>query len=150
MLKDNGNIKPWEDVKVEFYPKDTQKKKYWLQILDALTKSGKGTILKDLVIFNHHIVRKSQLCSYKKHTCKEWYLTLVDANSAKSTAQGYFENLFKISNFNSKKIYLLTHNITLDTKACIFQYNISHNTLYANKMLPKFGKVISIYMVFFF
>ena len=60
MLKDNGNIKPWEDIKAEFYPKDTQKKKkYWLQIIDALPKLGKGTILKDLVIFKHHIVRKS-------------------------------------------------------------------------------------------
>ena len=65
-FNDNGNIKPWENIKIEFHLKDTQKI-YWLQIIDALSKSWKDTILKDkgntknLVIFDHHIIRKSQL-----------------------------------------------------------------------------------------
>ena len=66
LFNDNGNIKRWEDIKIEFHLKDTQKI-YWLQIIDALSKSWKDTILKDkgntknLVIFDHHIIRKSQL-----------------------------------------------------------------------------------------
>ena len=91
MFNDNGNIKPWEDIKIEFHLKDTQKI-YWLQIIDALPKSWKDTILKDkgnaknLVIFDHHIVRKSQICSLNKLTSKELYLILVNANTVKPTA----------------------------------------------------------------
>ena len=98
---------------------------------------------KNLVIFDHHIIRKSQLCSLNKLTSKELYLILVDANTVKPTAQDYFQNLFESSDFNWKKIYLLIRNTTLDTKARMFQYKVLHNTLYVNKMLFKFGKVIS-------
>ena len=63
MFNNNGKIKPWKDVKIEFNLKDTQKI-YWLQVIDALPKSWKDAILKDkrnaknLVIFDRHIVRK--------------------------------------------------------------------------------------------
>ena len=99
MFNYNGNIKPWKDLKIEFHLKDTHKI-YWLQIIDALPKTWKDIILKDkgnaknLVIFDHHIVRNSQICSLNKLTRKELYLILVEANTTKPTAQNYFENLF--------------------------------------------------------
>ena len=111
-----------------------------------MPKSWKDAILKDkgnaknLIIFDHHIVRKSQICSLSKLISKELYLTLVDANTVKPTAQDYFENLFESSDFNWKKIYILIRNTTLDTKARMFQYKVLHNTLYVNKMLFKFEK----------
>ena len=120
LFKENENVKPWKDVKIEFHLKDTQKI-YWLQIIDALPKSWKDAILKDkgnaknLVIFDHHIVRKSQICSLSKLTSKELYLTLVDANTVKPAAQDYFENLFESFDFNWKNIYNLIRNTTLDT-----------------------------------
>ena len=55
---------------------------YWLQIIDALPKTWKDIILKDkrnaknLVIFDHHNVRNSQICSLKKLTSKELYLII--------------------------------------------------------------------------
>ena len=113
-----------------------------------MPKSWKDTILKDkgnakkLVVFDH-IVRKSQICSLNQLTSKELYLILVDINTVKSTEQEYFENLFKSSSFNWKKIYFLIRNTTLDKKVRMFQYNILRFTLYVNKMLSKFGKVIS-------
>ena len=148
MLDQNGDIKPWEDIKIEFHLKDTQKI-YWLQIIDALPKSWKDVILKDkenakkFVIFDYHIARKFQTCSLSKLTSKELYLILVEANNVKPAAQDYFENLFESSDFNWKKIYFLIRNTTLDTKARMFQYKVLHNTLYVNKMLFKYGKVIS-------
>ena len=75
LLNDNGNIKPWKDLKIKFNLKDTHKI-YWLQIIDALPKTWKNIILKDkgtaksLVIFDHHIVRNSQIHSLKKLTSK--------------------------------------------------------------------------------
>ena len=142
MFNDNGKIKPWKDLKIEFHLKDTHKI-YWLQIIDALPKTWKDIILKDkgnaknLVIFDHHIVRKSHICSLKNLTSKELYLILVDANTVKPPIQDYFENLFKSSNFNWKKIYFLICDTTLDTKARMFQYKLLHNTLYVSKMLLK-------------
>ena len=148
ILHNKGKIKSWKDLKTEFHLKDTHKM-YWLQIIDVLPKTWKDIILKDkgnaknLVIFDHHIVRNSQICSLNKLTSKELYLILVEANTVKPTAQDYFENLFETSQFNWKKIYFLIRNTTLDTKARMFQYKVLHNTLYVNKMLFKFGKVIS-------
>ena len=83
-----------EDIKIEFHLRETHKI-YWLQITDALPKSWKDIILKDkvnaknLVIFDHHIVRKSQICSLNKLTSILFY-----TNTVKPTAQDYFENLF--------------------------------------------------------
>ena len=34
----NGNIKPWKNLKIEFYLIDIHKL-YWLQIIDALPKT---------------------------------------------------------------------------------------------------------------
>ena len=105
-------MKSWEDIKIEFHLKDTQKI-YWLQIIDALPKSWKDAILKNkgnaknFVIFDHHIVRKSQTCSLSKLNSKELYLILVEANIVKPTAQDYFKNLFESSDFNWKKYFLI-------------------------------------------
>ena len=77
LFNDNGNIKPWKDLKIEFHLKDTHKI-YWLQIIDALPKTWKDIILKDkgnakeLVIFAHHIVRNSQISSLNKLTIKSY------------------------------------------------------------------------------
>ena len=97
-----------EDIKLEFHLKDTQKI-HWLQIIDALPKSWKDAISKDkgnaknLVIFDHNIVRKSQICSLTELASKELYLNFFDANTVKLTAQDCFENLFESSDFNCKK-----------------------------------------------
>ena len=122
---DNGNIKSWKDLKIEFHLKHTHKI-HWLQIIDAFPKTWKDIILKDkgnaknLVIFDHHIVRSSQICSLNKRISKELYLILVEADTVKPTAQDYFENLFQTSQFNRKKIYFLIRNTTLDTKTRLF------------------------------
>ena len=74
MLNDNGNVKRWEDIKVEFHLRNTL---YCLQNVNALPKTWKDMILKDkgnarnLVLFDHHIVRKFQICSLNKLPSKE-------------------------------------------------------------------------------
>ena len=107
-----------------------------------MPKTWKDIILKDkgntkkLVIFDHHIVRKSQTFSLNKLSGKEIYLTLVDANTVKRTTKDYFGNLFESSQFNWKKIFLLIHNSTLDAKAPMFQYKVLHKIM-ENKMIMK-------------
>ena len=108
MFHDNRNIEPWKGLKIEFHLRNNHKI-YWLQIIDAFPKTWKDIILKDkgnaknLVIFDHHIVRNSQIHSLNKVTSKELYLILVVANTVKPTAQDYFENLFETSRLNWKK-----------------------------------------------
>ena len=59
MFNDNGNIKFWKDLKIEFYLKDKyiilvikikicyNHKIYLFKIIDALLKTWEDTILKD-------------------------------------------------------------------------------------------------------
>ena len=67
LFNDNGNEKPWKDLKIEIYLKNTHKI-YWLEITDALPKTWKDILWKtkglqkNSVIFGHHIERKSQIC----------------------------------------------------------------------------------------
>ena len=104
LFNDDGNIKPWKDLKIEFHIKDNRKI-YWLQIIDALLKIWKDITLKDrgnakcLAIFDHHIVRNSQNHSLNNLTSKELYLILVETNTFKPAAQDYFENLFETSHY---------------------------------------------------
>ena len=45
LLNDNGNIKPWKNIKIKFHLKDTHKI-YWLQIIDDLPKTREDIVLK--------------------------------------------------------------------------------------------------------
>ena len=103
-------MKSWKELKIEFHLKDTHKI-CQLQIIDALPKNWKDIILKDkgniknLVIFEHYIVRNSQICSLNKFSSKELYLIVVEANIVKPTTQDYFENLFEICQCNWKNFF---------------------------------------------
>ena len=59
MFNENGNIKPWENIKTEFHLKGTQRI-YWLQIIDALPKSWKDAILKDNKRVNLELIKTIQ------------------------------------------------------------------------------------------
>ena len=73
-----------------------------------LPKTWKDVILEDkgnaknLVTFDHHIVRTSQICILNRLTSKELYLILL---GVKPTVQDYFESLFETSQFNWKKYF---------------------------------------------
>ena len=74
-----------------------------------MPRTWKNIILKDkedaknLVTFDHDIVRKSQICSLNKLISKELYLFLTDTNTVRPTTQDYFDNFFEASQFNWKK-----------------------------------------------
>ena len=82
LFNDNGSIKPWNDLEIGFHLKHAHKI-YWLQNIDALPKPWKDIFLKDkgntknLVTFDHRIIRKSQICSLNELTTKEYILFLL-------------------------------------------------------------------------
>ena len=62
---------------------------------------------RNLVVFDHHIVRKYEIYSVKKYTTTMLYLTLVDNNFVRAIAQDYFENLFETSHMFQYKVYII-------------------------------------------
>ena len=73
--------------------------------MESIILKNKGNA-KNLVIFDHHIVRNCQIHSFNKLIGKEIYLVLVDVNTVEPTEQHYFENIFETFQFNRKKIYI--------------------------------------------
>ena len=63
--------------------------------MESIILKDKGNA-KNLVFFDHHIVRTSQISSLNKlkNLLLKSHLILVDANPVKPTAQDYFGNLF--------------------------------------------------------
>ena len=94
MFNDNGNIKLWEDIKIEVHHKDN-KKIYWFQIIYALTKSWKDTILKD-----------KWNAKNNKLTSRKLYLILVDVNTVKPTP---LRLLYAILNFFTTRHHIFKH-----------------------------------------
>lgn len=78
-----------------------------------MKKTSKDIIWKDkdnarnLVVFDHHIVRKYDIYSVKKYTTTMLYLTLVDNNFVRAIAQDYFENPFETSRMFQYKVYII-------------------------------------------
>ena len=148
MFKNNGELKSWNIIKNEFSLHENQKFTL-MQISDAIPRSWKHTLITNvenidnLVIHDHHLLKKNQILCLSKLSSKEIYSILLLKNESKPTSQIYFEKLLNLTNINWKDIYLLPRFVAVDTRIRIFQYKIINNVLYLNKMLFKFGKAES-------
>ena len=148
LFQNNQQIKNWDELKTEFDLIENEKF-FILQITHALPISWKEILrnytesINNLVIQDHHLIKKHQILSLNKLNSATLYEILIDANNIKPTSQTYFENLF--SNFKPdwKSIYLLPRRVTLDTNLRMFQYKLLNNVLYLNNMLFRFKKVDS-------
>ena len=147
-FENDGKTKMWEKLRTE-YNLPSSKKFVWMQIINALPKSWKETFLtnegnlNNLVIHDHHLLKKNQIYSLNKLNSKELYNIQIASNDVKPTSQLHYEQVFQSSNLEWKEIYLLPRLVTLDSNLRIFQYKLLNNILYLNKMLFKFGKVTS-------
>ena len=119
-----------------------------MQLANAIPINWKAVIRNncssaDLLLLNHHLIRKNNLTSLDKLHWWELYNILVYDAPHKPTSQVYFENLFRDQDLIWKDIYLLPRKATLDSNIRSFQYKILNNVLYLNKKLFLFGKVSS-------
>ena len=110
----------------------------WEEILQNYTAS-----INNLVIQDHHLVKKHQVFSLNKLNSATLYEILIAANKIKPTPKTYFENLFPNFKPNWKSIYSLPRRLTLVTNLRIFQYKLLNNALYLNNILFRFKKVDS-------
>ena len=120
-----------------------------MQIVNSLPQTWKEIIKNDngnsnnLVIQDHHLIKKNQIHCLIKLESKELYKIELSLSFQKPTSLKYFENLFHNFSFDWTRIFLLPRLVTLESRLRAFQYKILHNVLYLNKRLFKFQKVSS-------
>ena len=117
----------------------------WFQLIHALPREWKEPIsvhygrLENLLIQDHHIIKKNQILCQNQILTKlngnELYKIQIIIKYEKPTSQSYFEKIFKNSNLDWKAIYLLPCIATVDTTIRVFQYKLLNNVLFLNKML---------------
>ena len=116
-----------------------------MQLTNAIPLNWK-TIIKhncssaNLLLLNHHLIKKNNLISLNKLHSRELYDVLVYTSPDKPTSHVYFENLFREQELNWKEIYILPRKVSLDCNVRSFQYKILNNFLYLNKNLLIFRK----------
>ena len=94
----------------------------------------------NLLLLNHHLIKKNNLISLNKLHCRELYDVLVYTSPDQPTSLVYFENLFREQELNWKEIYILPRKVSLDCNVRSFQYKVLNNVLYLNKKMFIFGK----------
>ena len=93
----------------------------WMQLINAIYLNWK-TIIKhnsssaNLLLLNHHSIKKNNLISLYKLHCRELYNMLVYISPHKSTSQVYFKNLFRKQELKWKEIYILPRKVSLNCK----------------------------------
>ena len=148
-FKTINKLKKWDELKTEFDL--TENKKFVIaQITHALLSLQKEILrnytvgINNLVIQDHHLIKKHQIFFLNKVNSSTLCEMLTDANKIKPTSQTYFENLFRNFKPDWKSIYLLTRHVTLDTNLRLSQYKLLNNFLYLNNMLFRFKKADSL------
>ena len=103
----------------------------WLQLIHALPGEWKEAIsvhdgiLENLLIQDHHLIKKNQILCLTKFNSNELYKIQIIIKYKKPTSQSYFENFFNNSNLGWKGIYLLPRIATVDTISVFFSTNYS-------------------------
>ena len=95
---------------------------------------------KDL---DHNIYIDGENVKLEQLTTKKLYWTLVTNIQVPPSAQQKFNNLFKGHALDWKKIYMVPHKATIDTKTRSFQYKLLNRIVYTNKSLFKMKLVDS-------
>ena len=138
-----GNFKSWNVLKTEFKLAEILYFS-WMQLINPVLLNWK-TIVKqncssaNLLLLNHHLIKKNNLISLDKLHSRKLYNVLVYTSPHKPTSQVYFENIFREQELNWKEIHILPRKVSLDCNVRSLQYKVLNNVLYLNKKLFIFG-----------
>ena len=112
--------KGWLDIKTQFNLSNKQHY-FWIQSINAILKSWKkefhrhNRIPDALSVYDHRLIKKSQIHSLDQCSSKELYCLQISLNNSKTRSQLYFEDLFQIKDIDWKHVYLLPRRVTVDT-----------------------------------
>ena len=140
LFSDNGDLIPWVEASVKFSLTNHFK---WIQIVNAIPKEWKSAIKnsqfsRDICCFQQHLNRNDKMVPTGLFSSRFFYDIYIDKISIKPTSENYFNRLFG-PDISWDKIYTLPHLATVDTRTRIFQFKVSHNTLFLNARLIHLG-----------
>ena len=116
----------WEFLK-EKYILSQNMKFQWFQLIHALLREWKEAIsmhdgsLENLLIQDHHLIKKNQILCLTKLNNNELYKIQIIIKYKKPMPQSLFEKIFKNSNLDWKTLYLLPYIATVDMTIHVFQ-----------------------------
>ena len=136
LFTNNGNFISWNDASRKFKLSNYFK---WIQIIHAIPTNWKALVKNSVVnlencCFKQHLVKGGKLFPINMLNTRFLYDIFIDNISIIPTSQRYFDRLFG-PDLKWEKIYTLPHLVTVDTNARIFQFKLSHNTLFLNSRL---------------
>ena len=140
LFTNNGNFISWTEASRKFKLRNYFK---WIQIIHAIPSSWK-VIVKNSVVnpdnccFDQHMIKNGKLFPINMLNTRFFYNIFIDKISIAPTSQRYFDRLFG-PELKWDKIYTVPHLVTIDTCARIFQFKLSHNTLFLNSRLFHLG-----------
>ena len=143
-MKENGEIKSWDDIKNEFKLEQGLYFK-WMQLVNAKPSNWKNNLrLSDtnspnLILLDHHLVKSNSLFSIEKLESGELYWIMNSSRNNRPTSQIYFEKKFDSKELEWRVIYTLLRKVTTNTYLRSFQYKVLNNVLYLNEKLFDFG-----------
>ena len=117
----------------------------WQQCFHSIPRSYKNSIQSDLgrsrvfCEFNPHLLNKAKIVPINKLSAKYFYIMDINSIFEEPTSQKTLINRLGCENLPWKDIYLLPRKLTTDTYSRVFQFKCSHNILYLNNRLYKFG-----------
>ena len=117
-----------------------------MQLLHAIPKSWKKDLsdvkenIDNLIIQDHHIIRKHHIYFLNRLSSKEIYHFLIAQKEEQTSSRLYYQKKFSNNNLDWKNIYLLIRIVTKNSKLRAFQFKLLSNVLYLNKLLFNFGK----------
>ena len=145
LFYEKQKLKTWDELKQE-YGFHENKRFLFMQLLHAIPKSWKEDLSKvkenihNLIIQDHHIIRKHHMYFLNRLSSKEIYNFLIAQKEEQTASRLNYQKKFSNSHLDWKKIYLLVRIVTKDSTLRAFQFKLLNNVLYLNKMLFKFGK----------
>ena len=145
MFNERQKLKTWDELKQE-YRFHENKRFLFMQLLHVIPKSWKKDLsdveenIHNLIIQDHHIIRKHHMYFLNRLSSKEIYNFLIAQKEEQTASRLYYQKKFSNSNLDWKNIYLLVRIVTKDSTLRAFQFKLLNNVLYLNKMLFKFGK----------
>lgn len=140
LFDDNGQFIPWAEASAKFGMHNYFR---WLQIINAIPTEWKSIVKNS--VFNRetcclvqHLNKGDKMVPINMLSSRFIYDVLIDAKSTSPTSEKYFDRLFG-PDLLWDKIYILPHLVSCDTRLRIFQFKVTHNTLFLNSRLVHLG-----------
>ena len=140
LFNHNGDLIPWAEASTKFGLHNYFR---WLQIINAIPSEWKSlvknsVINRDNCCLKQHLNRGEKMVPFNMLSSRFFYDIFIDGKSTRPTSEKYFDRLFG-PDLIWNKIYTLPHLVTIDTRVRIFQFKVTHNTLFLNSRLVHLG-----------